>query len=82
MAFIFLPEACSHSRSHEFFAESIRRLDFKAVGCSDWDHFKNNECEEKYAIMGEHASPYDRGPFYLKTRTSSPFALGINGTFF
>lgn len=80
-AFLF-SESCSHGRSHEFFAESIRHFDFRAVGCVDWEHFKRNKCYKSYAKMGEYASPKARGPFYLKTGNTAPYALGFNGTFF
>ncbi|KAK6636515.1 hypothetical protein RUM43_010177 [Polyplax serrata] len=75
-------QACSHGRSHELFAESIKHKNFKAVGCSDWEHFKDKKCKNIYTNMGEYATRDIRGAFYLKTEGNSPFALGLNGTFY
>ncbi|XP_026280769.2 pancreatic lipase-related protein 2-like [Frankliniella occidentalis] len=73
-------EACSHGRSYQFFAESIRSKDFVGLACDSWEGFQNGSCAGgPTAVMGEHTSPGTRGVFYLNTMRSAPFALGERG---
>ncbi|KAE8751910.1 hypothetical protein FOCC_FOCC001387 [Frankliniella occidentalis] len=75
-----ITEACSHGRSYQFFAESIRSKDFVGLACDSWEGFQNGSCAGgPTAVMGEHTSPGTRGVFYLNTMRSAPFALGERG---
>ncbi|KAJ1519397.1 hypothetical protein ONE63_004689 [Megalurothrips usitatus] len=76
-----LAEACSHGRSYQFFAESIRSRDFVALECANWESFQNGSCADgATAVMGEHAAPSTRGVYYLSTRAAAPFGLAEKGT--
>ncbi|KAK3909135.1 Pancreatic triacylglycerol lipase [Frankliniella fusca] len=75
-----LAEACSHGRSYQFYAESIRSKDFVGLACDNWEAFQNGSCAGgTTAVMGEHTPPKTRGVFYLNTMRSAPFALGERG---
>lgn len=70
-------EACSHGRSHQFFAESItNKQAFQAVPCDSWDNYKNGKCSDGQPIsMGMHAPNTARGVYYLNTKDSAPFTM-------
>ncbi|GJQ71265.1 hypothetical protein Trydic_g11004 [Trypoxylus dichotomus] len=68
---------CSHSRAAIYFYESINDNGFVAVACSSKTDFNNGRCDgNEKIIMGENVDRNARGDFYLKTASSSPFALG------
>ncbi|XP_021343703.1 pancreatic lipase-related protein 2-like [Mizuhopecten yessoensis] len=71
--------SCSHSRSHQYFTESINSpCPFTAYPCTSYDKFKNGAClscgSTGCAQMGYYADQYHaRGKLYLNTESSSPF---------
>lgn len=73
-------EACSHGRSHQFFAESIiSDKGFTGYPCSSYAAYSSGKCEKTDGIpMGEPTPNTARGVYYLKTSDSSPYAQGWN----
>ncbi|XP_023935424.2 lipoprotein lipase-like [Bicyclus anynana] len=71
-------DACSHSRSHEYFEESIEykpEEGFVAYVCDSWEDFENDKCKENpTSSMGYPASPKSNGNYYLRTRNESKYA--------
>ncbi|KAL4237014.1 hypothetical protein ACF0H5_005398 [Mactra antiquata] len=72
--------ACSHSRAHEVFIESINsnNCQFVAYPCDDYVKFQNGEClscgEEGCGVLGYDSNNfYATGSLYLNTRISKPF---------
>ncbi|XP_069128274.1 pancreatic lipase-related protein 2-like [Argopecten irradians] len=71
--------SCSHSRSHEYFTESINSpCPFTGYPCSSYDKFEAGSCltcgDSGCAQMGYYADQYHaRGKLYLNTDSSSPF---------
>ncbi|KAF4517958.1 hypothetical protein B566_EDAN005325 [Ephemera danica] len=50
--------SCSHSRSHEFYAESIISNGFVARRCGSWLDFDGGRCDtEPTSLMGEPSDP-------------------------
>ncbi|RNA22544.1 pancreatic triacylglycerol lipase [Brachionus plicatilis] len=67
--------SCSHSKSHQLYAESISMCHFKAVKCSNYVDFlkKVCSCEKNCVQMGYNAKKSDsEGKYFLKTGDSSP----------
>lgn len=67
---------CSHSRSFEYYAETVYRgneRNFMAVRCSDLQAYENGDCEGKPVPMGMGTPTYAKGDFFLKTRMIPPF---------
>lgn len=63
---------CFHSRSWQFYQESIRNKNpFIALKCDSYQNFINNKngtsCDTETAFMGFIASKEIRGNFYLRT---------------
>ncbi|KAI5638838.1 lipase domain-containing protein [Phthorimaea operculella] len=70
-------EACSHSRSHQLFADSIRRpKSFPAYSCSDWSDFESGKCNVSTTFLGEKANRSAYGSFYLETNANVPYGRG------
>ncbi|XP_044755239.1 phospholipase A1-like [Coccinella septempunctata] len=72
--------SCSHGRSWNFFAESVRypQRIFRATKCDSWEEFITNKCyENEKIIMGEKAPPTARGKYFLMTKPASPFSLFV-----
>ncbi|CAF3377208.1 unnamed protein product [Rotaria socialis] len=75
----FEQTSCSHSRSHEYFTESINsECPYNAFPCHDYESFVNGECVQcstsGCAQMGFHSIySLGRGNMYLTTKSSSPF---------
>ncbi|XP_046396808.1 phospholipase A1-like [Ischnura elegans] len=68
---------CSHSRSWEFFAESINSHRFLAQKCSTYVHYKTGSCPVGHKIpMGQHTHRSASGNYFLKTSDNTPFAVG------
>jgi hypothetical protein len=76
----FMP-SCSHLRAAEVYIESIRKpKSFVGVQCQNWEKFQNNTCcNADYAILGYGSSTTTRGLYYLRTRSSFPYGLGMKG---
>lgn len=71
---------CSHSRAYEYYAESVyNETSFFARKCDGLEAAMGGTCTGDVEIMGGHSkekeSPY--GVYHLKTRESSPFAVGL-----
>lgn len=70
-------EACSHGRSHQFFAESVLSNGFTSYKCRSYEEYDAGRCEEKDGIpMGDSAPNTARGVYYLKTSDKSPYSKG------
>lgn len=68
-------QGCSHSRSWQFFKESINgQTPFIAKSCPNYDAFLSNNCSKDISLMGEGANHTARGNYYLKTAPKSPYA--------
>ncbi|KAK7794666.1 hypothetical protein R5R35_003784 [Gryllus longicercus] len=69
--------ACSHGRSHEYYAESINSSKFVGRRCSTYALFTAGSCSSNpTAVLGEPASTSASGSYFLTTNTKSPFAKG------
>ncbi|KAJ6626577.1 Pancreatic triacylglycerol lipase, partial [Pseudolycoriella hygida] len=70
-------EACSHGRSHKFFAESITSpIGFYGHYCDSYDSYIKGKCPANSMIMGDPTPSSARGVYYLRTNAEPPFALG------
>lgn len=70
-------EACSHGRSHQFFAESItNRNGFAAYPCESWEAYESGKCRSGAIPMGDATPRSAKGVYYLRTTDSAPFAMG------
>ncbi|KMQ95967.1 pancreatic triacylglycerol lipase [Lasius niger] len=69
-------EACSHGRSYEYFTESINsKTGFSATKCDSWDSYMNGKCaNSQVVLMGENVDRTAEGLFFLRTRSSPPYA--------
>lgn len=78
VSFLLCSEACSHGRSHQFFAASIFPDNiFTGYPCSSYETYKAGQCKKKNGIrMGEPVPNTARGVYYLETSDTSPFAQG------
>ncbi|KAL0266518.1 UNVERIFIED_CONTAM: hypothetical protein PYX00_009030 [Menopon gallinae] len=75
--------ACSHGRSHKYFAESIlSKRAFQGVKCETWRNFKDKTCSTDLVPMGESTPTTARGVFFLQTNSEAPFGLGLDGLTF
>ncbi|XP_061706130.1 lipoprotein lipase-like [Cydia pomonella] len=74
----FLLEACSHARSHIYFAESIGNpTGFPACWSENWtDYLSDTECIQQ-TYMGENVDRNATGQYYLKTNAKEPYARNI-----
>ncbi|KAG5347828.1 LIPP lipase, partial [Acromyrmex charruanus] len=75
---IDLGGSCSHSRSYQYFAESITsHVGFLGRSCDSFSKFNSGLCNNTHAsIMGGHKSLFrPSGTYYLITNPSSPFAI-------
>ncbi|XP_031776479.1 pancreatic triacylglycerol lipase isoform X1 [Apis florea] len=71
-------DLCSHSRSFEFYAESVRNHTAFIAKC-----YSLNECGGvEYIPMGYATSVNSTGTYYLLTNTESPFGRGLAGATF
>lgn len=69
---------CAHARSNEFFAESLRSGGFVGSRCDSFNDVSSGNCNGASFAMGGEPSLHGRGAegiFFLRTATSSPFAL-------
>lgn len=74
--------SCSHLRAAEVYAESIKTpKSFVGVRCQSWKHFMAKACDKNdLAVLGYGSSTTTSGQFYLRTTSSPPFGLGLQGT--
>ncbi|KAI8422298.1 hypothetical protein MSG28_006176 [Choristoneura fumiferana] len=72
----YLIEACSHSRSHRYFAESITNpTAFPACHNDNWNSFlTGKECSHQTS-MGENVDHQATGQYYLKTNSKQPYGM-------
>ncbi|XP_026315614.1 pancreatic triacylglycerol lipase-like isoform X2 [Hyposmocoma kahamanoa] len=69
-------EACSHSRAHYLYTESIYNPKaFPAYQCADWSDYVRGNCTPS-SYLGESANPHALGHFYLQTNQYSPYGRG------
>lgn len=73
-------EGCSHGRSWQYYAESIKfRNAFLADKCNSWDSFRQGNCNDSIKVpMGLSTPSTVRGVYYLVTDHSPPFAREID----
>ncbi|XP_014472007.1 PREDICTED: pancreatic triacylglycerol lipase [Dinoponera quadriceps] len=69
-------EACSHGRSYAYFTESINsKTGLSAIKCDSWDSYIGGKCTNSQTVlMGEHVDQTASGLYFLRTRSSSPYA--------
>ncbi|XP_075225295.1 pancreatic triacylglycerol lipase-like [Lycorma delicatula] len=81
---LFADIVCSHIRSLQLFIESVTSsAGFPSVLCSSWDLFASGYCHTRNStvmFLGEPCLTNASGLFFLKTGSSSPFALRFNIT--
>jgi len=67
--------ACSHSRAHEYFGESVNHDAFSACVCASYENFGDCDCNISTHKMGWSTPRSTRGIYYLTTRGASPYGL-------
>ncbi|XP_077295506.1 pancreatic triacylglycerol lipase-like [Arctopsyche grandis] len=66
--------SCSHSRSYEFFADSIDHKGFMADQCTDYKEMSKGKCAKLSQMHMGGSSPKNAvGIFYLETNKKKPF---------
>ncbi|KAJ8710491.1 hypothetical protein PYW08_009006 [Mythimna loreyi] len=77
-----LLQTCSHSRSLEYFAESMLSPDaFIGVKCNNYYSFRRGKCDRNdMSIMGYYTPASVTGDYYLYTAAESPYGTGALGT--
>lgn len=69
---------CSHSRSYEYFAESITsKNSFMARKCDKWTDFIANNCDDVLVPMGDPTPRTSRGSYYLETLKGPTFGKSL-----
>lgn len=71
---------CAHSRSYEYYAETVRpgnENNFIATRCNSFSSFKNGKCSGRPIPMGINTPPTARGSYYLHTNKKSPFGMKL-----
>lgn len=71
---------CSHGRSFEYYAESIvKPTAFLGTYCESLLAYELGQCDNNIKLyMNGNISTSERGSYYMKTRSSSPYGLGVN----
>jgi len=70
--------SCSHSRSHEYFAESILpNHQFPAFSCPKIPEDGPVDCNSTSFFMGQPATPQMKGIYYSSTQDAYPYAPTI-----
>lgn len=70
-------DACSHGRSHQYFAESIlSTVGFFGHACASWPEFEAGKCPQPSFAMGDPVAREARGSMYLHTNERAPYAMG------
>lgn len=65
---------CAHSRSYEYFAESVNNgKHFIAAQCNSLSSLRNGRCTKRFVEMGLNTPHTVRGNFYLETNSKPPF---------
>ncbi|XP_055386257.1 phospholipase A1-like [Condylostylus longicornis] len=72
---------CSHQRAYKYFAESILKNNFIAIGCETYDEFLKKNCSKptkltKMASLENYSKT--KGIFYLGTNEHFPYGRGNN----
>lgn len=69
---------CSHSRSYEYFAESIVNSQFISQQCNSVTEALKQKCKGNKVVSmgGDKENSTLRGIYHLKTAKKSPYALG------
>lgn len=63
-----ITDGCSHGRSAELFAESIKtKVGFVSYPCENYQRFSNGFCKTAGVIMGDKILTSTQGVFYLTT---------------
>lgn len=73
---------CSHTRGMDLYEESFSIPD-NLIGrkCSNWKTFLTGYCDNGItSTLGFNTSLEERGTYYLKTSSSSPFGYGLKGS--
>lgn len=72
--------ACSHTRSHQIFVESILSDRFVAIKCLDYQDLREDGCTDtgiREILTGEKVqSDIKEGIYYFRTNSQRPFGLG------
>ncbi|XP_033322503.2 pancreatic triacylglycerol lipase-like [Megalopta genalis] len=74
-----ITNTCSHSRSYEYFAESINsNKGFEAVKCDSYVNFLKGTCNSngKTLMGGLRLNRKIKGTYFLRTNKKTPFAMG------
>lgn len=71
-------EACSHGRSHQFFAASIFEENvFTGYKCRTYETYQAGQCKKSNGVRMGHPVPLSaRGVYFLQTSDSHPYAQG------
>lgn len=65
---------CAHSRSYEYFAESVNNgKHFIAAQCNSLSSLRNGRCKNRFVEMGLNTPHTVRGNFYLETNSKAPY---------
>lgn len=76
-----LTNFCSHTKSYEYFAESLVSQDFLAVQCKSFEETKFFWCSQtgKSLIFAGENIENAPGIYFFNTNPESPYGLGEDG---
>lgn len=71
-------EACSHGRSHQFYAASIYEENvFTGYKCRTYEQYQAGQCKKSNGVRMGHPVPLTAsGIYFLETSDSHPYAQG------
>ncbi|XP_049533431.1 pancreatic lipase-related protein 2 [Anopheles darlingi] len=70
--------ACSHGRSYEYYAESIRNPNgFKAYPCKSMEDLRDSKCRTNAVPMGDPTPDTARGNLFLETNAKPEYGKGL-----
>ncbi|GJQ68236.1 hypothetical protein Trydic_g10768 [Trypoxylus dichotomus] len=69
---------CAHSRSHEYYAESILSSRFVSSKCDSYSNYDKGDCSHnRQSLMGQlYIDTSASGEYYLTTNNQAPYARG------
>lgn len=72
---------CSHSRSWEFYAESVElgnENNFMATRCDSYSSLKAGNCVGRPVPMGYAVPTTTKGDYFLQTNNEKPYGMRIS----
>lgn len=74
---VFILESCSHSKSQDYYAESVIENNFFGYKCRSFQALQGGTCDlEDSVMMGEFLNTDAEGKYYVEVNKAAPFATG------